>query len=478
MNRFLIVIGCLVFILTSCRNEFEPPFMENSTLDIDELSGVEQNIAISILAQRYGGYIKGQPQTRGLLEFTITPYVENGDTLLYIAQYSDGWEIYSANQGAGMLVFSSDHGKFDIDDPKMPKPVKDLIHANAEAVKLISNETNVKAHASWGPFALSEEDLSKGRITVNDKSGSKAISYPEVPSGKWVMLKYEKILDDTYISPKLTKTEWDQDDPWNSYSKMIKNHEGDQVRGYAGCAAISVSQYLYYTHFLNNIPLYTISYALPIQNGYDFTFAGQSSSVWNNMAISWSLYGMNETAMFIGYIGHTLKADYETDGTTIDKSEMLNYLGKVYNTTFSESDVNLHYIISSIDNKYPVISGAFTNKKSNGKLQKKAGHSFLIDRYKTRTTKVKYYYGLEREPWIGPGPDPYMSDQVDENGNILRYAYTNEVIQTNEYNEISMNWGYSGDYDDLFYSPWASDWEAGGHIFNLEHKIFKRADIK
>lgn len=465
--------------MTSCTSGVEPPTTENSTLDIDELSGVQKDIAINILAQRYGGYIKGQPQTRSLSEFSISPYVENGDTLLYIAQYSDGWEIYSANEGAGMLVFSSDHGKFNIDDPEMPEPVKDLILASAEAVKSISKETDVAVNASWGPFAMTEEDFASGRITVNDKTSSRAISYPEVPSGKWILLKYETIYDDTYTSPKLTITEWDQEDPWNSYSKMIKNSEGNMVRGYAGCAAVAVSQYMYYSHFFNNIPLYTISSATPIQNGNDFTFTGQSSTIWNDMAISKWDYNRttNATALFIGYIGHTLNADYRTDGTHIEQSDILAYLGKVYNTTFSESDVDLDYIKSSINNMYPVISAAFTNKKENGGSQKKAGHLFLIDRYKTHTTKVKYYYGLERDPWTGPGPDPYKSDMVDQDGNILAYAYTNELIKTTEYNEISMNWGYSGYYDNLFYSPWTSDWVAGGHVFNLDHKIFTRTDI-
>lgn len=479
MKKLLITTWILIFTLSSCLNEEETLPIENNWVEIEEMSSVQHDIVINILANKFGGYVKGQSQTRSLSSFTLTPYVENGDTLLYIAQYSDGWEIYSANHGAGMLVFSSNKGVFNLNDPNMPDAVRDLVVANADAVRSISKEKDVEINTSWGPFAMTEEDFSNGLITVNDLTGSKAISYPEVPSGKWILLKYETISDETEYSPKLIKTEWNQRNPWNLYSKNVQDTTGNIVRGYAGCAPIAVSQYMYYTHFLNNIPLYTISKATPIQNGNDYTFSGQSSSIWNDMAIStWSMSGINEAAMFIGHVGRSLMADYNAKGTEVRIATALNYLSTVYNTNFSQTDFSLSYITESIDQLYPVISNAWTNKKSNGESQDEAGHAFIIDQYKKNTKKVKYYYGIERDPWTGPGPDPYKSDMVDENGNILVYAYTDEIVKTETYYGISMNWGYSAYYNTLYYSPWTTDWSAGGHIFNLDHKIYKRDDIK
>ncbi len=58
------------------------------------------------------------------------------------------------------------------------------------------------------------------------------------------------------------------------------------------------------------------------------------------------------------------------------------------------------------------------------------------------------------------------------------YPWTNEIIKTETTSSISMNWGYSGSYDNIFYSPYDTDWNAGGHNFNLDHSILIRSDIQ
>ncbi len=41
-----------------------------------------------------------------------------------------------------------------------------------------------------------------------------------------------------------------------------------------------------------------------------------------------------------------------------------------------------------------------------------------------------------------------------------------------------MNWGYYEYENRVFYYPYDSEWNAGGWNFNLNHTIFKRADIE
>lgn len=36
-----------------------------------------------------------------------------------------------------------------------------------------------------------------------------------------------------------------------------------------------------------------------------------------------------------------------------------------------------------------------------------------------------------------------------------------------------MNWGWDGNYDNIFYKP-TKDWSAGGYDFNLNHRLFVR----
>lgn len=476
---FLLFIFAL--LLNSCReNSDDILILSDGVADVEELDGIEHDIMVNILSSRYGGYQKGRPATRAVAEVSLTPYVENGDTLLFVAQYKDGWEVYSTCHAVDMVPFSSDTGIFSLDDPDMPKALKDLIIETAKDFSQISRDNVEVVHPSWKTAVVDEEDLKQGYIIEKGNGKTKAISYSEAPTGRWTLLKSEVISESTYNSPKLTITKWDQGSPWNKYSKYFINNENKLVPAVAGCEPVAIAQYLYYTHSLTGIPATTVDSAIPIDNGCDFTFTGNSSNAWNLMAVEYgySVSGLNESAIFIGHIGRLLNAKYSLEDTSVPVTNKISLLNDIFKVSFSHIDFDVSYVIRSLNEKYPVLTDARTNKKVNGDSQSEAGHLFLIDRYKQNIRKIKYTYGLIRDPWTGPGPDPFMSDKVDENGNILQYAYTKEMEQTFTESSVAMNWGYSGYYDDTYWSPHSDDWSAGGHVFNLSHKIYKRSDIK
>ncbi|MDE6144087.1 MAG: hypothetical protein K2F94_08445, partial [Muribaculaceae bacterium] len=75
---------------------------------------------------------------------------------------------------------------------------------------------------------------------------------------------------------------------------------------------------------------------------------------------------------------------------------------------------------------------------------------------------------------LPPGEkDMWMADKIDENGNIIEYAYTNEIFQDFHTYSVSMNWGYSGLYDDTFYY-YLGNWEVGSTNYDLEHQLYVR----
>ncbi len=466
-----------VFVaFASCHNaEVYVPY-EEKVLGIDQLTGVRHDIMVNILSSRFDGYRKGQPATRAMSAVSLTPYIDNGDTLLYIAQYADGWEVYSAREEANLLIFSSDRGQFDMADPNMPKSVRDLILANAEAIRNIPKDANIPVHESWGAPAMTEDDFAKGKITIR-RSDTRATSDEDLPPGTWVLIEKEVLSTDVTTSPKLTVTKWGQQNPWNKYTKLITVNN-QPTWAPVGCTPVAVGQYLYYTHFLNGIPKTTISSAVP-NGSTDYTFVGESNDIWNQMAVAYGYgySGYDQTAVFLGYLGRMLKADYVKNPTSVAINDKLNYLSGVYGVPFVEQDINFWYIKNSINQKYPVLAGAQTNKTTSGESQSLAGHAFIIDRYRVTTETVRYLYGLDRDSWSGDGDDPYDNNDVDDQGNIIGWAYTNEIIKEFTSEEISMNWGYSGQWDYIFYHPYYS-WDAGGHNFNLRHKIITRSDIQ
>lgn len=467
--------------LVSCQNETpQLNVTDIVSLDVDNLSGVERDIMINILSSKYEGYRKGQPATRALNSFSLSPFVEDGDTLLYIAQYSDGWEIYSANHLTNMILFSSDKGKFDINDPNISDELKYLILANAHAIKNLPKDTTLQVNKSWGAAAMSNEDFANGKITDNSKHQSKIIRYPDVPPGEWVLIEQEIISTERYVSPKLLSTQWNQGSPWNLYSKLVYDNNQNLVHAPAGCTPIAISQYLYFTHYKEGIPSYTVTNATLTDDGKDYVFSGSSSTIWDNMDKTWLYFPPKQSSIFIGYIGRCLEAQYGYNGTAVFDSKASDYLKQVFGVSFPIESFDYRYTKNSIDNGYPVVSAASSNKTSNGTSKPESSHVFLIDQYKQSTETIRYVYGLIREPWKDEnGDDPWADNDYDENGNIIGWAYTNEIEHTVDTDlGISMNWGYYEYENNVFYYPYATEWNAGGWSFNLNHRIFKRADIQ
>ena len=481
MKKLLYILLLLIVEFISCRSEISNiDETDIFPMNVENLCGVERDIMINILSSKYGGYRKGQPATRALNSFSLTPFIEDGDTVLYVAQYSDGWEIYSANHLTNMILFSSDKGKFDINNPNMSDELRSLILANAHAIKDLPIDTTFQVNKSWGSSAMSNEDFVNGKITLNSGQKSRIIQYPDVPPGEWVLIEREVVSTKPYVSPKLLTTQWNQGSPWNLYSKFVSDDNDNLVHAPAGCTPVAISQYLYYTHFKDGIPSSTVTNATLTADGKDYVFSGNSSTIWDNMDKTWIYFPPTQSAIFIGYIGRCLDAQYEFNGTSVFDTKASEYLKQVFGIAFPIESFDYVYTKKSIDKGYPVVAAAISNKKADGTPKPESGHVFLIDQYKQSTETVRYVYGLIREPWNSEnGDDPWADNDYDENGNIIGWAYTNEIERTVETNTgISMNWGYYEYENNIFYYPYATDWNAGGWSFNLSHRIFKRAGIE
>lgn len=450
------------------QEESEPIFPEQFT-------GIQHDIMVNILSAHFGGYNKDEAKTRAISQFSLSPYIIDGDTVLYIAQYDNGWDIYSANKATNMLLFSSNEGVFNIDDPNMPDQLNFLIKQNASSIRELSHNDIDYVDSSWGHLALSDETLAKGKImALNPDNTHVQVAASSLPPGHWVLLKSEEISRETYTSPKLTSTAWGQQHPWNAYSKWVLDSENNLVQAPTGCSSVAVSQYLYFTHFKDGVPQYCPTTATLIPNGKDYIFSIYNSLNWDKMAKTKYSYGTNEAAILIGYVGRSIASEYDVNGTGATDNNCINFLSRTYGTTFINNIFTFNAVKEAIDNGYPLLASARSNKNTDNSTIKKVGHNFLIDQYKETTVKYRYLYGWERDP-LPPGTiDKWISDYKDANGNILIYAYTNEVIsESNIKCFISMNWGDNGAFNNILYSP-TGDWILGEYKFNLNHCIFKR----
>ena len=473
-----LIFATLLLSLGACTQQEDMTPDSPQIAVSDPFTGTAHDIYVNILTNRFDGYHKNKPDTRAESAFSITPYTEDGDTLMYIVQYEKGWELYSASPATNMLIFSSDEGVFDMEDQKMPEAMKSLLASSLEKIEY-SKELGIETvDQSWGALAVTTDDLKSGKTTVTDKNGlQRAVSYPEIPPGEWVLIDTEVVSTQTHTTPKHTLTRWHQSSPWNMYSKKVMNPSTQTlVSAPAGCVPIAVGQYMYYTHYKDGVPKYCRATATLNDDGVSYSFNGTTAEYWDFMSRIYYLDEYNKlAAIFIGELGYEMKADYSLYGTNVTVTNLLNYLTKTYGSLFSQSNFNYSYVKSSLDQGYPVLTGAGTKDTPTGKL---VGHLFLIDRYSTTTSSIKYTYGLKRDPWNSNEEYPWADDEVDEYGNIISYAYTNEVVRTSTSDAVYMNWG-AGEYiDNVAYNPYSSDWQYDDTHYNYQHTIIRRVDVQ
>lgn len=75
------------------------------------------------------------------------------------------------------------------------------------------------------------------------------------------------------------------------------------------------------------------------------------------------------------------------------------------------------------------------------------------------STKVQYFADYQWMEYLGNGE--YMP--IDRY--LHEVTYSSPTLQ-----EIYMNWGWGGNYDNVAYSP-SGVWEAGGHNYSQDKKI-------
>lgn len=456
----------------------------NRECSMQEVSNpVVQDILANVTTTKFGGYTKTTPATRYADDFSISPYVESGDTLMYIVQFSDGWEVYSATKAAPMLLFSCPTGVFDMTYDEMPIPVKDIFNSTADNLRIVIKSKVDTINPTWNVVRCTPEELKSGKIIIDYELLAKIKESPrniietrsgdpddEQEEGHWVLLKTEVLSESTYTSPKLIQTKWGQESPWNLYAQKKYNSETFSYKNaLVGCVAVAVGQYQYYTHYKDGVPLNTVSSVVATSNGLDYTFSGTSSTVWDKMAKNDKDDGTHYSAMLLGYVGRQMSAVYGLSVTNILPKNMEKYLENTSGVDFYSEKPTFDVIRRYIDKSYPLIA--------SGKDPKNGSHCFLIDQYTQSGRTVKYTYGWEGPNAPGMGADDDTNDR-DEDGNIVGWAVQSEVIRSSSYYEgVSMNWGYYGDYDNIFYYNMYS-WTAGNLTFDTNLSLSLRNDLK
>ena len=294
------------------------------TEDNSQYSDVDENDSPKVSTQELNNVIMAQRKDRSRGAFyTIDEYKnEQGETVFYIANYSDGgWCIVSASKNLYPIMAHNETGRFEITSD-MPPTLEMWLYGASYAVNksyTLPEDSIASARHEWVKYTKKIPSL-KSRSYVDDYAEH---PYDNIPVEEYVKLKkiandsihawvdrgwkvtpmtQEFLDEDPYIAQfaegaiypqyydayaeftymieydtsarywvKTVKSEWVQDMGFNQVFPMLK-YGNDSVRAVVGCGPLAVGQIMRYFKYPNNFDWDKMPLTYPTQTTSNFLY--------------------------------------------------------------------------------------------------------------------------------------------------------------------------------------------------------------
>ena len=428
----VILLILLLGVMGACSREYLAPTKLRYS-DIYPKAG--NNITLNNIKEYLGGY-KNIKDTKGA-SVSVTPVMEGADTILYLINYQEGWELLSADRRAPRVFAMGEKGNTTIEELTSIPALEYLYQGFVERISYLKRNPEVPS------------------------SGDYNESWDEVlnPRSFWELISTTIIEEGDTVQNHLTQTCWGQVSPWN-----IRAPYGDSTMTYhcvTGCVPVAIAQMLYYLHQKEGVPTtayqncYTQQYVPTltpplILQPSDVAFYNPSSTNWNNMPLSETDTGSFEAVsalmVQIGVLLPTWYYKYQT-------ATPVGYIADVFQQDFSISciaqysadvDIIANQVFSA---QMPVILAASCSQNS---------HCFIVDACMEHYRIIKKVYRSIRPlPVEDPELNPHMYD----------YMTVYETNESARYFGVNWGWGGSG-MDQTWLSADVISWPMGGYVYN------------
>lgn len=403
---------------------------------------------------------------------------DSSQTLFYILNYNDGWEVVAADKRVQPSLAHGDSGEFTMDCDNEPMKfwmnmlAEDVLqtrrnHAEPQSTTTSADTATTNSTNSGTPaVSSSEEQYVDFWVGINATEDNTKVKFPSdpipVPDD---MYRYRYLIDTEQetvnidIGP-LLETTWGQSTPWNTYCPL--KTDGSNERAPAGCVAVAGAQTMYYLR--NFFDLEVLS---PISgictgniNNYQQTLTNLSYTAWDNMAhdLYEPTYNTNLSALLLAYIGMMLEVDYGNDGTSADTMDLPDKVFTPYGIDCNTSDdYDSDHIIQNVTDSLPVIL------RGRDALLFGSGHAWVTDGYRREVIRTTKYY--IRSVTMLTQAQLAELDKTDANQTVVEDSLTAEYIH--------MNWGWSASQDRWF-SLAPEEWwlkDNNGDDFRLRYYI-------
>jgi len=255
---------------------------------------------------------------------------KENDTLLYVVykKNTKGWTIYSSDARVPACVAQCDSGTYE--DLKKNEAAMVWIQTMADDIALIKTLSDEKLNFTKEQIENHKEfwkSVSSPDEYIKEKVFGKSTRVPDlpplIPAGHYQLISTTFEYDTIYYVPRLTETNWHQNQPYNNYCpKRSDTTTGE--RAPAGCVAIAGAQMLYYLHYHLGVPVEAPSSAycygcVTEHPTYRWGQSDYSSTVWDDMALDGS-----EAAPLIANVGKRVSMTYRNDNSIAYTSDLVN----------------------------------------------------------------------------------------------------------------------------------------------------------
>ena len=338
------VLLSLFSLVSACSAEPLP----NARRTIIKNNQVSNNAVLPTDIQNHIDY-SGKASTKSSY-CSVDAIVSEEDTVMYLVNYNEGWELISADKRTPAIIAWSEKGNINIDKDNGPLDVwlkltaKDLLRVKRSNNKELSfSADEIQKNLNyWKRIELS---LGKGPI----------IEGYDV----WDSLYYSEMVSQIM---HMVPAHWDQNAPYNVYCPTMLN--GNHY--YTGCASVAGGGMLHFLYKKNGYP--SSFHNIPLDSvGVNYTSVLYDSTM--------------VTARYIKAINDEVNAMYTSSGTAAFPLDVVDFFDSAgYDCSYSA--FNAQTVKNSLLAGNPVLMLAFDDIA--GLTNIFHGHYFIIDGYQMR----------------------------------------------------------------------------------------------
>jgi hypothetical protein len=423
----IIAFALGTILLSSCQQVDFDDSIEPAEAKTESASDGKINYNVSLKSAKYL-----VQSTEGVGEISsVEPLVYNGDTLMYIFNFKDGWQVVSGDKRTEPIIASDEKGQLSTEGLDNPGVAIWLNDKADQIIQLKKQNPQVEYTEDIEQWVLidkaahfTEENLAKYRekygaiySSEGDSVQLKSAYYPP-PGYRWI-----RRLVRTSVSPwktssqkgPLLQTKWGQGTPWNTNvpDGWGVIDEKTNTKGWipcpTGCTAVAMAQVLYYMHYKFGKPkglYHSVRSTGHIYDSKNYSVSFSRGS-YNSNSNRWGLMKKNRyssgNASYVGDlmadVGNRVGMKYGADGSGAwPSSKGFSY----YGISCDKTDYKYTTVERELAKDKPVITVAWAKENTYRKwfLGKKRvyyteGHSWVIDGYRKKQKTYTYTYQWE-----------------------------------------------------------------------------------